>query len=91
MFIYHGNDKLFQMTNIFFFYPRCSTKPPILVIVLAEKELDLTTDDIELLFHLFWLPHGHGPRGEMLVNEFKFLRDTAHVIMGSKTNMIKLN
>ena len=89
MFIYHGNDKLFQMTNIFFFYR--STKPPILVIVLAEKELDLTTDDIELLFHLFWLPHGHGPRGEMLVNEFKFLRDTAHVIMGSKTNMIKLN
>ena len=48
----------------------------------AEKELDLTTDDIELLFHLFWLPHGHGPRGEMLVNEFKYLRDTAHVIMG---------
>ena len=58
--------------------------------IVAEKELDLTTDDIELLFHLFWLPHGHGPRGELLVNEFKFLRDTAHVIMGS-TNSIKLD
>ena len=67
-----------------------NTKPTVLVIVLAEKDLDLTTNDIELLFHLFWLPHGHGPRGEMLVNEFKFLRDTAHVIMGSKTNSIKL-
>ena len=54
----------------------------------AEKELDLTTDDIELLFHLFWLPHGHGPRGEMLVNEFKYLRDTAHVIMGRGRKLI---
>ena len=48
--------------------------------------MDLTTDDIELLFHLFWLPHGHGPRGELLVNEFKFLRDTAHVMMVGRTN-----
>ena len=45
-----------------------------------EKEMELTKSDIELLFHLFWLPHSHGPKGDMLVNEFKYLRDTAHVM-----------
>ena len=48
----------------------------------GEREsAELTKSDVELLFHLFWLPHSHGPRGELLVNEFKFLRDHAHVIL----------
>ncbi len=34
-----------------------------------------------MLFHVFWLPHSHGPKAEMLVNEFKYLRDQAHLVL----------
>lgn len=44
------------------------------------KAMELNKNDVELLFHLFWLPHSHGTRAEMLLNEFKYLRDTAHVL-----------
>ncbi len=44
-------------------------------------QADLTKDDVELLFHVFWLPHSHGPRGELLINEFKYLRDHANLVL----------
>eukprot|EP00094_Tigriopus_californicus_P009303 TCALIF_08969-PA protein Name:"Similar to SFXN2 Sideroflexin-2 (Homo sapiens)" AED:0.07 eAED:0.07 QI:8/0.66/0.57/1/0.83/0.71/7/214/1069 len=44
------------------------------------KAMELSKCDVELLFHLFWLPHSHGSRAEMMLNEFKYLRDTAHVL-----------
>jgi hypothetical protein len=43
---------------------------------------EIESDEIELLFHFFWLPHSHGPRGKEIASEFKFLRDRAHVILG---------
>lgn len=45
------------------------------------SNVELTKADLELLIHLFWLPHSHGPKGEMLVNEFKYLRDLSHVMI----------
>ena len=40
----------------------------------------LDKDDIELLFHLYWLPHSNGPKAEDLVKSFRQLRDYAHII-----------
>ena len=37
-------------------------------------------DDIELLFHLYWLPHSNGTRAEALIKSFRELRDYAHII-----------
>ena len=42
----------------------------------ADREcMEINKSDVELLFHLFWLPHSNGPKAEMLINEFKYLRD----------------
>ena len=40
----------------------------------------LDKDDVELLFHLFWLPHSNGPKADTLVKRFRQLRDYAHII-----------
>ena len=48
---------------------------------MEKESVEITRSDVELLFHLFWLPHSHGPKGEMLVNEFKYLRDHAHLML----------
>ena len=40
----------------------------------------LDKDDIELLFHLYWLPHSNGPKAEAIVKSFHQLRDYAHII-----------
>ena len=45
------------------------------------RNLELNKSDIELLFQLFWLPYSNGPKGELLINEFKFLRDQAHLVL----------
>ena len=44
----------------------------------GEREA-LTTEDVEMLFHFFWLPHSHGPRADTVLAEFEFLRDGAHL------------
>ena len=40
----------------------------------------LDKHDIELLFHLYWLPHSNGPKAETLVKDFRQLRDYLHII-----------
>ena len=40
----------------------------------------LDKDDIELLFHFYWLPHSNGKKAESLINDFRQLRDNAHII-----------
>ena len=47
----------------------------------VADNVEITKADVELLFHLFWLPHSHGPKAEMLINEFKYLRDHAHLVL----------
>ena len=41
---------------------------------------ELDREDIELLFHFFWLPHSHGPKAQISLNYFKQLLEDAHII-----------
>ena len=41
---------------------------------------DLDREDIELLFHFFWLPHSNGPKAQIVINYFKQLIEDAHII-----------
>ena len=45
-----------------------------------KSAMEISEKDIELLFHLFWLPYSHGPLGDCLLEEFTFLRDHVHLI-----------
>jgi len=46
--------------------------------VSGSGELD--REDIELLFHFFWLPHANGPKAQIIINYFKQLIEDAHII-----------
>ena len=46
----------------------------------TSEDVTLDKDDIELLFHFYWLPHSNGPKAETLVKNFHQLRDYAHII-----------
>ena len=42
-----------------------------------SKEDEFKESDIELLFHLYWLPHSHGPKAKLMLDEFEFLKENA--------------
>lgn len=42
-----------------------------------SKEDELKESEIELLFHLYWLPHSHGPKAKLMLDEFDFLKENA--------------
>ena len=45
------------------------------------KEEEFKESDIELLFHLYWLPHSHGPKAQLMLNEFEFLKKHASLML----------
>jgi hypothetical protein len=47
---------------------------------VTSKENDFKESDIELLCHLYWLPHSHGPKAQMLLDEFEFLKRHASLM-----------
>lgn len=49
-------------------------------IKLCSSGGELGKEDIELLFHFYWLPHSNGPKAAALVEGFRKLRDHAHII-----------
>ncbi len=49
----------------------------------ANPEDEFKESDIELLFHLFWLPHSHGPKAQILLDEFEFLKKNAPLMLGN--------
>ena len=56
--------------------------------VPSEQRMDpedvLKESDVDLLFQMFWLPHSHGHRMQLLLDDFKFCRDNAAVVKGWK-------
>merc|ERR1712241_1281672 len=46
-----------------------------------NPEDEFTDSEVEFLFHLFWLPHSHGPKAQLLLDEFEFLKKHASLML----------
>merc|ERR1712018_84414 len=46
----------------------------------AKEQNQFKASEVELLFHLYWLPHSHGPKAQLMLDEFEFLRKHASLI-----------
>ena len=40
----------------------------------SNNEHQFKESEVELLMHLYWLPHSHGPKAQLILDEFKFLK-----------------
>lgn len=47
----------------------------------VDAEEEFKEAEIELLFHLYWLPHSHGPKAQIMLDEFEFLRKNAALML----------
>eukprot|EP00096_Caligus_rogercresseyi_P012492 TRINITY_DN5243_c0_g1_i1.p1 TRINITY_DN5243_c0_g1~~TRINITY_DN5243_c0_g1_i1.p1 ORF type:complete len:654 (-),score=214.63 TRINITY_DN5243_c0_g1_i1:148-2070(-) len=45
----------------------------------TNERMMITKADIDLLMQTFWLPYAHGPKIELLLKEFEYLRDHSHI------------
>ena len=52
----------------------------------GSRENDFQDPDIELLFHLYWLPYSHGPKAKLLLDEFHFLKKHACIMQNVSWN-----
>ena len=46
-----------------------------------NPEDEFTESEVEILFHLFWLPHSHGPKAQLMLDEFEFLKKHAALML----------
>ncbi|XP_040563621.1 protein O-GlcNAcase [Lepeophtheirus salmonis] len=51
---------------------------PLSNLPLNERMM-ITKADADLLMQTFWLPYSHGPKIELLLKEFEYLRDHSHI------------
>ena len=56
-----------------------------------SKEDELKESEIELLFHLYWLPHSHGPKAKLMLDEFEFLKENAGLMQSLTLEDIEAN
>lgn len=47
----------------------------------GNPEDEFKEAEIELLFHLYWLPHSHGPKAQLILDEFDFLKKNANLML----------
>ena len=50
-----------------------------------NNEHQFKESEVELLFHLYWLPHSHGPKAQLILDEFDFLKRHANLMQNMPT------
>ena len=54
----------------------------------SHLENEFQESEIELLFHLYWLPHSHGPKAKLMLDEFEFLKENAGLMQSINLDII---
>ena len=70
----HFLDEVNRVTNVGFNESHDNGK------IEVPADSDLNADEIEMLYHMYWLPYAHGPKAQNMLDEFAWLKTTAHII-----------
>ena len=52
-----------------------------------NNEHQFKESEVELLFHLYWLPHSHGPKAQLILDEFDFLKRHANLMQNMPSTL----
>ena len=52
---------------------------------------EFSESEVEFLFHLFWLPHSHGPKAQIMLDEFEFLKKHASLMLELSMDPVKID
>jgi len=56
-----------------------------------NPEDEFSESEVEFLFHLFWLPHSHGPKAQIMLDEFEFLKKHASLMLELSMDPVKID